>query len=386
MKPRQIVAHVTTAHPVTDNRIHRKECVALAKAGLLVHLVAPSGRDHISEGVAITALPHRRGRLRRITIGQFDAWRALRRLQPRIVHVHDPELIPLAILWKHIYRRPALYDAHEDLVKQIASKTYISPLIRSAVVVVAKLLERAADRLLDGVVAATPAIRRNFKRAPVVLVQNFPWLSAFPTPTPITEATRSAAYLGAINKGRGLTEMIAAANATGCELVLAGNVTSVGEISILEGTGPNVRHLGVISVDDIPALLASSRLGLALLHPLPNYLESQSTKIYEYMAAARPFIASDFPSWREQLQGFNCGFFVDSSDNDAVAHALETLLSDLETASQMGNRGREAFELNFVFERQADVLVTLTKRLLDRAYFDPNPPAPPERYVTGGDR
>lgn len=362
----QIIAHITTAHPFTDNRIQHKECVALAKAGLEVHLVAPADQNHITEGVAITALPHRTGRLRRIIYGQFDVWTALRRLKPGLVHVHDPELIPLAILWRFACRRPAIYDAHEDLVKQIASKTYLPSAIKWVAVGLAALLERAADRGLDGVVVATPAIGRKFRRAPVALVQNFPWLSAFPTPAPMSDATHAAVYVGAISQGRGLMEMIAAADSAGCELLLAGKLATSEDIAQMDATGPNIRHIGAISVEDIPALLASVRMGLAILHPLPNYLESQSTKIYEYMAAGRPFVASNFRSWRAQLEPFNCGLFVDPSKPEDISQAVRFLLTDVLIASEMGLRGRAAFEQNFVFEGQAQALVELTMSLLDR--------------------
>ena len=30
----------------------------------------------------------------------FDVWNALKIVKPEVIHVHDPELIPVALLWR----------------------------------------------------------------------------------------------------------------------------------------------------------------------------------------------------------------------------------------------------------------------------------------------
>lgn len=359
------VAHVTTAHSSQDNRIFQKECRALAAAGFQVHLVAVASQDQEVAGVQIKALPTRRGRLARMVLGPLDAWRALREVRPALIHVHDPELIPLAVLWRLVHRCPAVFDAHEDLPKQVLGKAYLPPVIRRPLAVAAALLEGIADRWLDAVVVATPSISANFRRRPAVLVQNFPWLAAFRAPADLTETTRDVVYIGAINEGRGLSTMLdlAAHLPGGSRLRLAGPAAPADSLVLGRQDGIHCRYLGVVEVQQIPDLLASARLGLALLQPLPNYLDSQATKIYEYMAAGRPFLASNFASWMAQLGPYDCGVFVDAADTDAVRLAVQRLLADTDAARLMGRRGRSAFEQHFVFDREAPKLVELTRRL-----------------------
>ena len=95
-----------------------------------------------------------------------------------------------------------------------------------------------------------------------------------------------------------------------------------------------------------------------------NNLESQPTKLFEYMAAGRPFVASHFAYWVGLFGPFNCGLFVDPCDPVAIRGAMEALATDLPMAEAMGLRGRSAFEHHFTFETQATPLYNAVERLL----------------------
>lgn len=362
-----VTAHVTTAHRANDNRIFRKECTSLAESGVRVALVAVADQSQMVDGVALRALPRRRSRLARMILGPVDAWRELRRLRPDVVHVHDPELIPLAVAWKTLHGARFVFDAHEDLAKQVMGKPYIPGRLRPAVRLFARALERTADRHADLVVAATPSIARIFSHAEVVLVQNFPWLRDFPTPTPVPPGTRAAVYVGGVAEARGALDMLAAIDlaASSPRLVVAGPVASASLQQKLE-SHPAVTYHGVLPASEVPRVVDEGAVGMVLFHPLPNNLEAQPTKIFEYMAAERPFICSDFPFWRELVGDHGCGLFVDPQDPVAIAAALDTLLEDRELAARMGKNGRLAVEQSFSFENEAARLVDATRRLFPR--------------------
>lgn len=361
------VAHVTTVHPAHDNRILHKECSALAQSGWNVHLVARVTTPVQRSGVTIHPLRSRQSRLSRMLAGPVDAWRTLRAIKPALIHVHDPELIPLAIAYRFVYRIAAVYDAHEDLAAQVVAKKYIPRWLRSSLRLFALSLELAADRLLSGIVIAEPALRKNFKHnRSVALVQNFPWLRDFPPPTESSIREENAAYIGAVNEDRGAREMVTAIErcTSHVQLLVAGPANPPEVIELFRSSS-RAEYLGIIPVDDIPALLSRSAIGLAVLHPLPNYIDAQSTKLFEYMAASIPFITSNFPSWVKLLGSYDCGIFVDPLDPAAIAGAIDELMADRQRAAEMGERGRAALIQHFIFENEAEKLTTFVAKTLE---------------------
>ena len=86
-------------------------------------------------------------------------------------------------------------------------------------------------------------------------------------------------------------------------------------------------------------LLKVTNLGLSLLHPIPNYLESFPTKIFEYYLNEVPVISSNFPYLTDIVKKDNCGIMVDPTDVDAIAGAIEFFINNPLKAKKMANNG-----------------------------------------------
>jgi glycosyltransferase involved in cell wall biosynthesis len=82
-------------------------------------------------------------------------------------------------------------------------------------------------------------------------------------------------------------------------------------------------------------------------------------KIFEYMGAGLPVIASDFPFWRRILGDVGCGIFVNPLDPQGIAKAIEYVLTHPREAEEMGRRGQTAVLERYNWETQADKLVNL---------------------------
>jgi glycosyltransferase involved in cell wall biosynthesis len=366
---KNVVFHASSAHPAADNRIFHKECTALSESGLEVHLSAVADADQTKNGIHIHALPPEKGRLRRAAMGNFRIWKLLRDVKPDLLHVHDPELIPLALLWRTLYRRPTVYDSHEDLPKDVMGKAYLPMPTRRIIAAFARLLESSAGRWLSMIVAATPPVARNYPTKKVVIVENFPWLANFTNVTPITAAKpRDFVYVGGLSRARGVFEMFSAIKMSTLTppltLTIAGIISPEIERALQEKSQAPITYLGNLPVGEMQSVISDSIAGLVVFLPQPNYLECQPTKLFEYMAAGRPFVASNFPYFMQMFGPFDCGLFVDPCDPVAIRDAMEILANDLPMAEAMGQRGRSALEKYFTFETQATKLCFAVKELL----------------------
>jgi len=125
-----------------------------------------------------------------------------------------------------------------------------------------------------------------------------------------------------------------------------------------------VDYAGWLPRSELQARLATARVGLVLFLPEPNHIEAMPNKLFEYMSAGLPVIASDFPLWREIVDSVGCGLLANPEDPGDIARAVDWLLAHPEQAEEMGVRGRRAVEVQYNWATESHKLVDLYRRLL----------------------
>ena len=102
------VAILTTVHSALDGRIFHKQAVSLAQAGYDVTLFAPLHPEAEAiawqHNVAYVSLRAPGRRMAR-PLQWLRLIRLLRRNRCDVWHFHDPELLPLTIIWKWLFAR-----------------------------------------------------------------------------------------------------------------------------------------------------------------------------------------------------------------------------------------------------------------------------------------
>ena len=358
------VVHLTSRHPAGDVRIFLKESRSLARAGFDVHLVAPGAVEATRDGVAIHGFEPAAGmRPLRVARRLWRAWRAARSLAPDLCHFHEPELVPAALLLKLGGAR-VVYDVHEDALSELRS----APNRGGGRRIGLRALEALARRICDGFVAATPSIAQLFPSERTIELLNYP------LPEDLVDSSRSedpgvdVVYVGLITRIRGLREMVEAMSHVGAS---AARLTLIGEFdppelehdaSALPGWD-RVNYLGRLGRDEVRQRLAASRAGLLVFHPVPNHTSALPNKLFEYMAAGLPVIASDFPSWHGLLDPLGCARFVDPLDPSQIGSAIDELISDEERANEMGGRGAAAVRERLNWQQEEPKLLELYRRL-----------------------
>lgn len=356
-------------HPTFDVRIFHKECCSLVKAGFDVSLVAVHEKDETINGVKILGLPRPRRRLERWLNLRSECLNRALETQAELFHFHDPELIPVGLKLKALGFK-VIYDVHEFHSKSVLDRHYLPVVIRQPIANYMRRLEEKADQNLDGIVIVTAEMRAQFPRHDCVLVQNFPIESELfdSHSPPIANRNATVCYVGGLTAVRGAKEMIRAiAEIPDAKLLLLGPIVpeSLRAELELEPGWKQVEYRGVQDREGVARALNESVAGLVVLHQMGNFLNSQPLKMFEYMAAGIPFIASDFPKWRELVGDSSCGKFISPQSVGELVLAIRNYLNNRIEAESDGNRGRETARQNFTWQSQAENLIGLYRNLLD---------------------
>lgn len=362
--PRRPMAVVTTAHPWGDPRVFERELAACLEWGVETHVFVPLASPPPAEGWAadprlvVHALPPPRGRLARFRLA-LGVWRTVLRHGPfALVQFHDPELIPamalLALLRPDTY---VLYDIHEDLPLQLASKAYLAPALRAPVARLAACMLHTARSLFTGFAPATEAIAEAWPAAETRVLHNYPKALFDPAdgqerqPDP-----HRIVYVGGLSRVRGTVLAVDAVRAArrrlpGLTLEFIGWVMDPESGQAIAGAVAEgwCTHLPRLGPRALQARAAGAGVGLVTLLPVPSYLQSLPTKLFEYMAMGIPVLASDFPLWRHLVAGSGAGA-VTAPEPGAVAEALVALCSDPARLGRHAQAGRTAYRQRYRWE------------------------------------
>ena len=299
-------------------------------------------------------------------LGALFLWRRVRRINPAIVHIHDPELLLTTYVLRMLGYK-VIYDVHEDYPEKIREKGWIPRWMRGCVRLVFMGIESLSCRICSGVVAATDHIARRYHPGKTVVVRNYTMLNSAEKSS--NEPHVSFVYAGVLSPLRGVREMLHAIELLdndSVQLDIYGHFTDrklrawVSEYK----TSANVNIHGWKERDEVIAHYSTSAAGLVLLHPTGTYTQSLPIKLFEYMASGLPVIASDFPYWRDIIESEQCGLMVDPLDTQAIADAMQWVMDNPDEAAEMGMRGRQAVADRYNWKSERKTLLALYQRVL----------------------
>jgi glycosyltransferase involved in cell wall biosynthesis len=148
-------------------------------------------------------------------------------------------------------------------------------------------------------------------------------------------------YTGRAIAGKGVDVLLEAAPALadiGAQLVIVGKVYD-GEYVRLAGRCRNVSLTGFKPPADVPAYLAAA--DVLVLPTTPNLRYAAYTsplKLFEYMASARPIVASDLPVFREILTDGVNALLYPPYEATAIAKAIRRLSANSGLAARLAEQ------------------------------------------------
>jgi glycosyltransferase involved in cell wall biosynthesis len=371
------VCILTSVHIPFDCRVFHREAVSLAKAGYDVTLIARHDKEEVVSGVRMVPLPQWKNRFHRMTGVLWRLYRLAVRENADVYHFHDPELMIVGLLLK-LRGRKVIWDVHEHYPNSILDKYYISRSLRRLISRSFDLFERAVVRFFNYVIYTTPFVGARYETMKVRSgrVENYPMIKL--SGTFEKHPQEKIIYLGGMARSRGLIEVVEAFAEIvkmhpQWQLCLVGSCNPASFETELKdavktlGIEKNVQFVSWVPYDQKEALSSQASMGVITYLPYSNNTSCLPNKLFDYMLVSLPVIASNFPLYREVVEGSHCGLLVDPSKAREIAQAMAYLIEHPAEARQMGENGRRAVIEKYNWEKESEKLLQIYNAVLEKS-------------------
>ena len=125
------------------------------------------------------------------------------------------------------------------------------------------------------------------------------------------------------------------------------------------GLEDNIRLFGYINYYDAMQIVCKSKIGLCLLKPKKNYIESYPTKLFDYMQVGVPFVCSNFPLYDNLLNKCNAGVSIDPLNIKGISSTIIGLFDDSEKYNNLSKNGINALNKEYNWLAQENKLFHL---------------------------
>ena len=300
----------------------------------------------------------------------FWIWNYSRSIKPKIMIVRDLPLMPLSILVGKILGIRVVFDMAECYPEMYASTLQFSDSKISKRVLknpgFARVMEKFSFRHGDHVFVMIEESRDRLLRIganpeKITIVSN--------TPSPVgTEQPRRheasdvlrLLYVGFVTRIRGIDNVLhglrAYLDTQNTPARIEFNVVGIGaalsdyrQLCRELKLDDHVKFHGWCSQDEVDDLYSSSDIGVLTYHVCSHWNHTIPNKIFDYMLAGMPVLATDVVPVKRIVESVGCGMIFRDYDAEAFAHCLARL-ADAELRNQMAAQGTEAIVSQYNWE------------------------------------
>ncbi len=369
-----------------------KEAIGLQKANFQVIIICwdraaelPQEETHPSgfRIIRIQRVPSSYGigkkQLHRIPRFWFAVWPHLVVLKPSIIHCHDFDTLPVGLAWGRLHTAPVIYDAHEYYAELVRPR--LQGLSGKMMYYGIRFSELLCAKFASAIITVDDMLAKIYQKQNrlTIIIGHYPSKIFYQPAAPIFSRNElHLLYIGRISQDRGMLVYIdilrhllkAGINA---RLIMAGIFTPAEEEvlfkSNLNTLANHVEITGWIPYEDMPSLLNNCDIGLVILQPEPRYFDALPVKLFEYMAAGLPVIASKFPALSQVIENHECGLLVepDLPPSKIAEHIISWSVSP-SIPKKLGENGFLAIQSIYNWETLVGKLINLYKDLLEKGY------------------
>ncbi len=233
----------------------------------------------------------------------------------QFLHIHEPELLPLAKQIKHRLKIKVIYDVHEDLDAMYRTFSQRTKLIKETLIFLKHIKEKRYLSFVDNVILANRPLRRtlyDYKGFKPVILENFPQKKFVIKIPRNSKNNNSIIYHGHLGPERGIHDLVMAmpqvlAKNPNSKLTLIGTFRTkefeekIIKLISVNGLRKKIRIRPQIPHAEIWHELYHSALGVIPFQNNIMWQNNTPTKLFEMMAAGCRIVTSDLPPIRNFL-------------------------------------------------------------------------------------
>jgi glycosyltransferase involved in cell wall biosynthesis len=352
-----------------------RESSALLDGGHRVALIAMHDKSRGSlDGIELLPLPYEsRTRWQRIKLIPH-VYRMARAWPADVYHVHEMESLLIGILLKWRTGAKLIFDSHECFHHTAARflSGFKARVVTAMMSRVVRWMSRRADHVI--VVSFTSErFYREFCGCPkVTIIHNCPAPDMFPCTEKSAEARRTVTHNGNLTADRGVRQILEALTLVKQKSpvrFLVFGLTREAERDTLQQRTKELDLEDVVEIvpwmeyDRLGVEMNRGSIGLIAVQPTANNLSTLHNKLFNYMATGQAVIGPVGSDTAEVLSQTDCGVAIDTTDPQALAEAILSLITDEETCARLGANGRRAVETEFGFHKMGERLLEIYRGL-----------------------
>lgn len=374
------VAIVTSIHLDFDARIW-KHARSLAKAGILVHLVCPWKVNSAPAELGITFHAFRRVERRSLRM-LLVPWRVLRALRRclrgvDIVHFHDIDLLPWMAALSLF--KPVVYDIHENYPEEMMVREWVPKWARWLMFHAVRSVQWLGSLQVRNLVLVARSQEADLPRLWVrkLYLRNYASLELV-TGVVDNYSTRPDAvvFTGAHHISNGSLLLLEIASRCAerfpdLQFLVTSRFASEAfreqfqlelRLRRLEG---RIQVLPYVRPDQIMSVLNRATIAISPNLRVAQQINGVHTKLFEYMAAGLPIVASDLPHQVHVIGRAGAGLLARPEDPESFVARIGEIIGDRSRARTMGAHGQRAFRDYYSWESQVPALVRFYEEVLE---------------------
>jgi len=371
------VCHFASVHTIVDTRVFYRECVSLAKH-FDVTYIGIGNFSGMRDGVKIIGVHNPETRLKRLFNTTFKVCYLALKEDADIYHFHDAEMIVFGILLR-ILGKKVIYDIHENTYEDIMNKPWVPQRTKFFLGKSYRLMEWFASLFMPFIlVIGRVEFAKRFMTKNYTIIQNFAdtnELKKFRI-ADRSKLANNLFYIGTVyDYYYNFSKLIEAIYLLKQQNKIV-QLHCVGYLGTLVERGlqndenykavkdqitfySHIVHPGGFEISKI------CKIGICLKNQPEEILVSHERKFFEYMAIGMPMITCDSHIYKDIIDQYQVGKYVDLEDANALSKTIDNLFTNDAELLQMSKNCITASEQKYDWESQEKLLLELYQKQIE---------------------